>query len=129
MKVKEGSMYCKIYDGCYTKQWIRILKAIWTSPILKRRFTCQTSFIKTFLTKDCVNDEVPSGTLNILGWTSKPTKVWFFYILGSCGVHFKNISSILERTHLSYTMLINDDHVFPFWYVEYLSSLWMSFKW
>jgi hypothetical protein len=55
-------------------------------------------------------------------------KAWSFYILESCGVHYRHISSIPERTHLSFTMLTNHDNVFPIWYVEYLSSLWMSFK-
>jgi hypothetical protein len=29
---------------------------------------------------------------------------------------------------LSFTVLTSDHHVFPIWYVEYLSSLWMFFK-
>jgi hypothetical protein len=97
-------------------------------PFKKKRFTCWTSFNKTSLMKVYVNDEVSNGTLKTLGWTPKPTKIWCFYILRSCGIHYKNIFNIPERTHLSFTMLTNHDHVFPIWYVEYLSSLWMSFK-
>jgi hypothetical protein len=46
------------------------------------------------------------------------------YILGSCGVHYRNMSGISAlRIHHA------KDNVFPIWYVEYLSSsLWMTFQ-
>jgi hypothetical protein len=28
MKVEEGGVHCKKYDGCCTKQWVKIPKAI-----------------------------------------------------------------------------------------------------
>jgi hypothetical protein len=28
MKVEEGGVHCKRYDGCYTNQWVKIPKAI-----------------------------------------------------------------------------------------------------
>jgi len=62
MKVEERGVRCKIYNGCCTKQWIIILKATWTSSIIGRKFTCQTSSNKASLMKDDVNDEVPNGT-------------------------------------------------------------------
>jgi len=40
VKIKEGGVHHKRYNGCCTKQWVRIPKATWTSPILKRRSTC-----------------------------------------------------------------------------------------
>jgi hypothetical protein len=43
MKVEERSVHHKKYDGCYIKQWIRIPKSTWTSPILGKRSTCRTS--------------------------------------------------------------------------------------
>jgi hypothetical protein len=43
------------------KQWVIIPKATWTSPILGRRSTCQTSFNRASLMKEDVNDELPNG--------------------------------------------------------------------
>jgi len=59
MKVEKGGVHCKRYEDHCRKQWIRILEATWTSPILERRSTCQTSFNRASLMKDDVNDEVP----------------------------------------------------------------------
>jgi hypothetical protein len=44
MKVEDGGVHHKRYDGCYTKQRVKIPKAIKTTPILGKRFTCQTFF-------------------------------------------------------------------------------------
>jgi hypothetical protein len=44
MKVEEGGVHHNIYDGRCKKQWVKILKIIWTSLILRRRLTCWTSF-------------------------------------------------------------------------------------
>jgi hypothetical protein len=41
MKVEDGNVHYKRYDGHCTKQQIKIPKAIWTSSILRRRFTCR----------------------------------------------------------------------------------------
>jgi hypothetical protein len=60
MKVEKGGVHCKRYEDHCRKQWI--LEATWTSPILERRFTCQTSFNRASLMKDDVNDDVPNGT-------------------------------------------------------------------
>jgi hypothetical protein len=60
MKVEEGGVDCKKYEGCCMKQWIKITKAIWTSPILARRSTCWTSSNNAFFMKDDVNDEMPN---------------------------------------------------------------------
>jgi hypothetical protein len=66
MKVEEGGVHCKKYEGRCMKQWIRIPKVIWTSPILTKRSTCQTSSNKAFFIKDDVNDEMPNGIPKIL---------------------------------------------------------------
>ncbi len=63
---KEIRDYAKVEDGCCTKQWVRIPKVTWTSSILRRRFTCQTSFRRASLMKDDVKGEVPNGTSKIL---------------------------------------------------------------
>jgi hypothetical protein len=34
MKVEDGGVHCKRYDGHCTKQWVRIPKATWTSSII-----------------------------------------------------------------------------------------------
>jgi hypothetical protein len=47
-KVKYGGVHYKTYDGCCTKQWVKILKVKWTSPILRNRFTCQTFYNMAF---------------------------------------------------------------------------------
>jgi len=66
MKMKDGGVHCKIYNEHCMKQRVRIPKAIWTSPILGRKFTCQTSFCRVFFMKDDVKVTVPNGTLKIL---------------------------------------------------------------
>ncbi len=65
MKVEEG-VHCMRFDGHCTKQWVKIPKAIWTSPNMGKRSTCQTSFSETFFIKDDVNDKVPNGAPKIL---------------------------------------------------------------
>jgi hypothetical protein len=62
MKVEEGSVHRKKYDGHCMKQWVRFLKATWTSCILRKKYTCQTSFSMASFMKYNVNDEVPNGT-------------------------------------------------------------------
>jgi len=62
MKVEDGNVHHKRYNGHYTKQWIRILKATWTSPILRRRSTCQASSCRAFFMKDDVKIKVPNRT-------------------------------------------------------------------
>jgi hypothetical protein len=62
MKMEEGNVRRKKYNGHYTKHWVKIPKAIWTSPILKRRFTCWTSFNNASLMKDDVKYEVFNRT-------------------------------------------------------------------
>jgi len=67
MKVEKWGVHHNIYNGCCMKQWIKIPKIIWTSPILRKRLTCRTSFNNAFLKiKNDVNDEVPNGTFKIL---------------------------------------------------------------
>ncbi len=61
MKVEEKDVHHKKYNGHCMKQWIIIPKATWTSPILGRKSTCQTSFNNASLMKDDVNDELPNG--------------------------------------------------------------------
>jgi hypothetical protein len=62
MKVGEGDVQHNKYDGHCTYQWVRIPKAIWTSPSFGKRLTCQTSSNKVFWMKDDLNNEVPNGT-------------------------------------------------------------------
>jgi hypothetical protein len=62
MKMEEGGVHHKKYEGRCMKQWIIIPKATWTSPILVKRSTCWTSFNMAFFIKDDVNDEIPNGT-------------------------------------------------------------------
>ncbi len=62
MKVEKVGVHHKQYDGHYMKQWVKIPKATWTSPILGKRSTCQTPSNKAYLINDDVNDEVPNGT-------------------------------------------------------------------
>ncbi len=62
MKVEDEGVHRKRYDGRCTKQQVRILKATLTSPILKRRSTCQASSCKASLMKDDVKVKVPNGT-------------------------------------------------------------------
>jgi hypothetical protein len=62
MMVEKGVVHHKKYEGYYMKQWVRIPKATWTSPIIGKRSTCQTSSNGVSLMKDDVNDEVPNGT-------------------------------------------------------------------
>ncbi len=64
--MKNGGVHSKKYDGRYIKQWIRIPKVPWTSPILGKRSTCRTSFNNTSLMKYDVKVKVPNGTLKIL---------------------------------------------------------------
>jgi len=60
MKVEEGGVHHNRYNGCCMNQWIKIPKATWTSPIVRKKSTRQTSFRKASFMKD-VNDEAPSG--------------------------------------------------------------------
>ncbi len=62
MKVENGGVHCKRCDGRCTKQQVIIPKPTWTSPILKRRSTCQTSFCKASLMKNDVKVKVPNKT-------------------------------------------------------------------
>jgi len=66
VKLKYKGMHHKKYDGCCTKQWIKIPKATWTSPILRNRSTCWTSSNKAFFMKHDVKVEVPNKTPKIL---------------------------------------------------------------
>ncbi len=66
MKVKEGGVHHNKYNGHCMKQWAKISKATWTSPILGKRSTCQIFFSRASLTKDEVNDEVSNGTSKTL---------------------------------------------------------------
>jgi hypothetical protein len=50
------------------KQYFKIPKATWTSPIIRKRSTCQTSSNKMYLMKDDMNDEIPNGTLKTLNF-------------------------------------------------------------
>jgi hypothetical protein len=60
MKVENGGVHYKKFNGHYTKQRIKIPKATWTSPILRRRSTCQSSSYKAFLMKDDVKITMPN---------------------------------------------------------------------
>jgi hypothetical protein len=66
MKMEDGGVHRNKYNGHYIKQRIRIPKATWTSPFLRRWSTCQTSFYKASLTKDDVKIKVPNRTPNTL---------------------------------------------------------------
>jgi len=66
MKVEEGGVHHKKYEGHCMKQWVKIPKATWTSPIIKKRYPCRTFLNKTSLMKDDVIDEMPNGTLKTL---------------------------------------------------------------
>jgi len=66
MKVEDGGVHYNKYNGYCMKQWIKIPKVTWTSPILGRRSTCWTSFNKTSFMKDDVKDEVPNETSKTL---------------------------------------------------------------
>ncbi len=57
----EGEIHER-YNGGWTEQWIKVPKATWTSPILKRRSTCRTSFCKASLMKYDVKVKVFNGT-------------------------------------------------------------------
>jgi hypothetical protein len=50
-----------IYNDLKPKTLFKILKVIWTSPIIEKRSTCRTSSNEASLMKDDVNDEVPNG--------------------------------------------------------------------
>jgi hypothetical protein len=54
MKVEDKGVHCKKYNGHCMKQWIRIPKTTWTSPILGKMSTCRMSSNKTYLMKDDV---------------------------------------------------------------------------
>jgi len=54
------------YNGRCMKQRVRIRKATWTSPILKRRSTCWASSCKASLMKDDVKIKVSNRTFKIL---------------------------------------------------------------
>jgi hypothetical protein len=62
VKVEDGGVHSKRYNGHYTKERVKIPKATQTSPIIKRRSTCQASFNKASLMKDDVKVKVPNGT-------------------------------------------------------------------
>ncbi len=62
MKVENEGVHCKKYNGHCMKQWVKILKATWTSPILKTKSTCRTTSSRASLMKDDVKDEVSNGT-------------------------------------------------------------------
>jgi len=61
MKVEEGGVHHKKYEGHCMKQWIKIPKATWTSSVIKKRSLCRTISNKTSLMKDDVIDEMPNG--------------------------------------------------------------------
>jgi hypothetical protein len=54
MKMEDGGVDCKIYNGCCRKQQVKISKVTWMSPILRKMSTCWISFNKTSLMKDDV---------------------------------------------------------------------------
>jgi hypothetical protein len=62
MKVENGGLHCRRYNGCCMKQRIRIPKATLTSPILGIRHTCQTFSYRASLMKDKVKVKVPNIT-------------------------------------------------------------------
>jgi len=62
VKVEDGNVHHKKYNGCCTKQLIRNPKVTWTSPILWKRSTWQTSFHMASLMKDNVKVKVPNKT-------------------------------------------------------------------
>ncbi len=66
MKVENGGVHHKKYDGYCMKQRVKIPKAIWTSPILGKRSICWASSSKAFFMKDDVKVKVPNGTPKIL---------------------------------------------------------------
>ncbi len=66
MKVEDGGVHHKRYDEHCTKQWVKIPKAIWPSPILGKRSTSQTSSFRVFWMKDDVKVKVPNRTPRIL---------------------------------------------------------------
>jgi hypothetical protein len=61
VKVEDGGVHHKKYDGHCTKQWVEIPKATWTSPIIGIRSTCWASFDNAFFMKDDVKVKVPNG--------------------------------------------------------------------
>jgi hypothetical protein len=63
MKVEEGGVHHKKYEGHCMKQWVKISKATLISPVIKKRSPCRTFCNKTSLMKDDVIDEMPNGTL------------------------------------------------------------------
>jgi hypothetical protein len=62
--MEKGDVHHNKYDGHYTKQRVRITKVTLTSPILRKRSTCRTSFYKSYLMKHDVNEEMPNQTPN-----------------------------------------------------------------
>jgi len=62
MKVENGGVHHKRYDGCCMKEQVKIPKATWTSCILKKRSTCWTSSRRASLMKDDVKIKVTNGT-------------------------------------------------------------------
>jgi hypothetical protein len=83
MKVKEGVVRCKRYNRCCMKQWIKIPKVIFKSPILKKKFTWRTFSSWAFFIKDDVNDEMSNGTLKTLIFFDKVIN--WNELLKSCG--------------------------------------------
>jgi len=72
MKVENGSVHHKKFNGQCIKQQIRLPKVNWTSPILRRRVTCWRSCSRASLMRNDVKVEMPNGTPNTLipsmGW-------------------------------------------------------------
>ncbi len=61
----EGEIHER-YNGGWTEQWIKVPKATWTSPILRKRSTCRTFFYRAFFMKDDVKVKMSNGTPKIL---------------------------------------------------------------
>jgi hypothetical protein len=89
MKMEEDCVHHKRYDGHCTKQWVKISKPTWTSPILKTRFTWQTSFSKASLMKDVNHYEkkdVLQLALQLNFWITKDTcNSLYLYVVNANG--------------------------------------------
>jgi hypothetical protein len=53
----------------------------------------------------------------LLGYIQKRAKVWYPYILRSCGVHNRNISSITQGSHLGF------HHANHHWFLDLVGVL------
>jgi len=60
--MEDGGVHPKRYDGCCTKQQVKISKATLTSPILEKRSTCEESSYTASLMNDHVRVKVLNGT-------------------------------------------------------------------